>query len=278
MVGVGPLPGSSSESLSHALAVVLNPWFIAGMACYVVSIGVWLIVLSSKLEVSVAYPLLSIGYIITAVVGFFFLGENVTLLRVFGIALICSGLLFITRTAQIYACVTSLPGAPGLPGRYLASFLLAARRRGRPVRPATSGLRATARPSFRGDATVAGDLDRLDLSPGDVVYHLAARQFADAVPRLNRTAWFEAVNVEGTREVLAAMARGRREQARFFLHRHDLRRPPVDARDPVASQRPLGPYGASKMHAEALIRSAGEGGIAATIVPAAPHHRTRPGP
>lgn len=75
MVGVGPFPGGSSELLSYALAVVLNPWFIAGMTCYVVSIGVWLIVLS-KLEVSVAYPLLSIGYVITAAVGFFFLGRT----------------------------------------------------------------------------------------------------------------------------------------------------------------------------------------------------------
>jgi multidrug transporter EmrE-like cation transporter len=98
MVGVGPLPGDRSDLIAYAFAVVLNPWFIAGMTCYAVSIGVWLIVLS-KLEVSVAYPLLSIGYVITAVVGFFFLGENVTLLRVFGIALICGGLFFITRTA-----------------------------------------------------------------------------------------------------------------------------------------------------------------------------------
>jgi multidrug transporter EmrE-like cation transporter len=98
MVGVGPLPGDRSDLIPYAFAVVLNPWFIAGMTCYAVSIGVWLIVLS-KLEVSVAYPLLSIGYVITAVVGFFFLGENVTLLRVFGIALICGGLFFITRTA-----------------------------------------------------------------------------------------------------------------------------------------------------------------------------------
>ena len=98
MVEVGPVPGDRSDLFAYALAVVFNPWFIGGMTCYAVSIGVWLIVLS-KLEVSVAYPLLSIGYIITAFVGFFFLGENVTLLRVFGIALICGGLFFITRTA-----------------------------------------------------------------------------------------------------------------------------------------------------------------------------------
>lgn len=98
MIGIGPLPGDRSELIPYAVAVALNPWFIAGMICYAVSIGAWLIVFS-KLEVSVAYPLLSIGYVITAVIGFFFLGENVTLLRVFGIALICGGLFFITRTA-----------------------------------------------------------------------------------------------------------------------------------------------------------------------------------
>jgi multidrug transporter EmrE-like cation transporter len=98
MVGVGPLPDDWSQLISYAFAIVFNPWFIAGMACYAVSIGVWLIVLS-KLEVSVAYPLLSVGYVITTLVGFLFLGENVTLLRVFGIALICGGLLFVARTA-----------------------------------------------------------------------------------------------------------------------------------------------------------------------------------
>lgn len=98
MVAVGPLPSGWSELMSFVSAVVLSPWFVAGMACYAVSIALWLIVLS-KLEVSVAYPLLSIGYVITAVVGFFFLGENVTLLRVFGIALICGGLFFVARTA-----------------------------------------------------------------------------------------------------------------------------------------------------------------------------------
>ena len=98
MVAVGTLPVDRSELASFAISVVINPWFVFGMACYALSICVWLIVLS-KLEVSVAYPLLSIGYVITAFVGFFFLGENVTLLRVFGIALICGGLFFITRTA-----------------------------------------------------------------------------------------------------------------------------------------------------------------------------------
>ena len=82
----------------YLLTVALEPWLIAGMTCYAVSIVIWLIVLS-KAEVSVAYPFLSIGYVIAAAMGFLFLGENVTLSRAFGIALICGGLVFISRSA-----------------------------------------------------------------------------------------------------------------------------------------------------------------------------------
>ena len=97
MLAAGAVPAASSQWLQYGLSISLNPWMIAGLACYAVSILVWLAVLA-KLEVSVAYPLLSIGYVIAAVVGFFFLGENVTLARVGGIALICGGLFFIARS------------------------------------------------------------------------------------------------------------------------------------------------------------------------------------
>jgi multidrug transporter EmrE-like cation transporter len=82
----------------YLLTVAFEPWLIAGMICYAVSIVIWLIVLS-KAEVSVAYPFLSIGYVLAAAMGFLFLGENVTLSRAFGIALICGGLVFISRSA-----------------------------------------------------------------------------------------------------------------------------------------------------------------------------------
>jgi len=157
-----------------------------------------------------------------------------------------------------------ITGGSGFTGRHLANFLL---RRGDDVvlfdrRP----------PSFDhtgvfvlGDATVAGDLDRIGLRAGDVVYHLAARQFAEAVPRVNRTAWFEAVNVAGTREVLAAMARGGANRLVFFSTDMTYGVPQSTPVAPSHPQRPLGPYGTSKMRAEALIRAARPEGIAATI-------------
>ena len=98
MVAVGTQGTMAGELMAFVVSVLLNVWFVAGMGCYALSIGLWLIVLS-KLEVSLAYPLLSIGYIITAVVGFFFLNENVGLLRVCGIALISVGLVLISKSA-----------------------------------------------------------------------------------------------------------------------------------------------------------------------------------
>jgi multidrug transporter EmrE-like cation transporter len=91
----------NSETLALGqffFAVATEPWLIGGLVCYAASLVLWLFVLS-HVEVSVAYPFLSIGYVIAAVIGFLFLSENLTASRVFGIALICSGLFFISRSA-----------------------------------------------------------------------------------------------------------------------------------------------------------------------------------
>ena len=98
MLTAGPLPSGVANALGFAFSLLLNPWFLAGMTCYALSIGIWLIVLG-KTEVSLAYPLLSIGYIITAIIGYYILGENVNLTRIAGIALICFGIVVISRSA-----------------------------------------------------------------------------------------------------------------------------------------------------------------------------------
>lgn len=71
------------------LLTEINIW--GGFTCYAVSILLWLVVLS-KVEVSYAYPFLSIGYIVTAFIGYYFLGESMSLYKVSGIAVICAGI------------------------------------------------------------------------------------------------------------------------------------------------------------------------------------------
>lgn len=80
-------------------AVSLNPYILLGLMCYVVSVGVWLLVLS-RVEVSFAYPLLSVGYIVTAFSSYLFFSESVTPTRWLGIAIICVGVYFVTKSAH----------------------------------------------------------------------------------------------------------------------------------------------------------------------------------
>jgi drug/metabolite transporter (DMT)-like permease len=87
--------GSVQPSIEAVLAMLpklaVNACIWAGMACYGISVLVWLIVLS-KVEVSYAYPFLSIGYIVTAFVGWHFLGESMGIYKICGIAVICLGI------------------------------------------------------------------------------------------------------------------------------------------------------------------------------------------
>lgn len=98
MLGIGSPPAGGAALLSYALSIGLSPSFIVGLSCYAISLCVWLMVLA-RVEVSLAYPLSSIGFLITAAVAHFYLGESVGLMRLSGIALICLGILVVSRSA-----------------------------------------------------------------------------------------------------------------------------------------------------------------------------------
>lgn len=109
-----------------------------------------------------------------------------------------------------------------------------------------------------GDVRNLDDLRRLELQSGDVVHHLAARQFADAVPHRGRDAWFEDVNVRGTQNVVQAMQEAGAHRLVFFSTDMTYGRPDVCPIPPNYPQTPLGPYGRSKLKAEqVLIRAEG---------------------
>ena len=71
--------------------------FVAGVACYMVSLLVWILGLS-RVPVSVAYPMLSLGYVINAVAAFYLFGETVTVARWLGISFIIVGVWLVART------------------------------------------------------------------------------------------------------------------------------------------------------------------------------------
>ena len=79
------------------IQVAGNVFILGGLLCYVISVAVWLLVLS-RVEVSFAYPLLSVGYIVNAVAGYYLFQENLSMTRITGILIICVGVYFVTKS------------------------------------------------------------------------------------------------------------------------------------------------------------------------------------
>lgn len=79
------------------LRMIVQPHFIGGAACYVLSLFVWILGLS-RVPVSVAYPLLSVGYVVNAVAAHYLLGESVTSTRWLGIGFIIIGVWLVARS------------------------------------------------------------------------------------------------------------------------------------------------------------------------------------
>ncbi|MGO9932732.1 MAG: SMR family transporter [Steroidobacteraceae bacterium] len=86
-------------TLNSSIGILFkSPQFWTGMLCYAASICVWLAALS-KAPVSTAYPMLSLGYVVVAFASVLWLGESLTVAKVLGIALICAGVVLVSRNA-----------------------------------------------------------------------------------------------------------------------------------------------------------------------------------
>jgi multidrug transporter EmrE-like cation transporter len=87
----------SHTLLASMLVLGKSVAFWTGMFCYGGSLCVWLAALS-KAPVSIAYPMLSLGYIVVAWVSVTWLGEALSVPKVVGIALICVGVVLVSRS------------------------------------------------------------------------------------------------------------------------------------------------------------------------------------
>ena len=94
---VGPFAFTLDNALPVGLRLALEPRILGGAGFYVVSLAVWIMALS-RVEVSVAYPMLSIGFALNAALAWWLLGEAVTPMRMLSIGVIIIGVWLVARS------------------------------------------------------------------------------------------------------------------------------------------------------------------------------------
>lgn len=77
--------------------IFLNPFVIVGLLAYFFGVFFWLYGLS-KIDLSFAFPFVSLSYVLVFVLSWLFLGEHISALRWIGLATICAGVFILSRS------------------------------------------------------------------------------------------------------------------------------------------------------------------------------------
>lgn len=157
-------------------------------------------------------------------------------------------------------------GGDGFTGRFLAKALLKTKQKVLVCDVNDDNMAIYKGAEFiKVDITNPRSLDAVSLGEDDIVYHLAARQYHLRVPRRGRREFFDEVNVSGTRDVLDLMMKNGCKKLVYFSTDMVYGLPdrvPVETDHP---QRPLGPYGQSKLKSERLCSEYRNKGLQITI-------------
>ncbi|KAF0135058.1 MAG: hypothetical protein FD145_196 [Candidatus Saganbacteria bacterium] len=86
-----------SQIITKIIPMFLNPWVFSGLVAFAFSSIFWLAVLS-RLQLSLAYPMVSIAYVVVTFASIIFFKEQVALIRWVGVLVICFGVVLISRS------------------------------------------------------------------------------------------------------------------------------------------------------------------------------------
>ena len=94
---VGSLSPAGGNFLGSVRDAITDPYLLGGVVLIMLAVPFWFEVLA-RLPLSVAYPMVSMGYVITLVLGSVFLNETVTLLRITGVSIIVLGVIVVAKS------------------------------------------------------------------------------------------------------------------------------------------------------------------------------------
>lgn len=99
MLNLGELSFAGENIVLKTLQIVFSPWVFAGLVTFVISMASHLYVLS-KVELSFAYPFLSLAYVAVAIFAYFIFKEDLNAWRIAGIGFICVGTVLIAQSGR----------------------------------------------------------------------------------------------------------------------------------------------------------------------------------
>lgn len=97
MTQLGAQTFSTATLLTMITDMLTSPWVLLGLLFYVAGTFFWLMVLS-RVDLSLAYPMLSTSYILVIASSWLLLGESVSMLRIAGAATILTGVILVTQS------------------------------------------------------------------------------------------------------------------------------------------------------------------------------------
>jgi drug/metabolite transporter (DMT)-like permease len=106
MLHVGRV-ASVKDALPKLIEAFLNPFVVGGIAVYGFTTMVWLVILS-RIKLSVAYPMISLGYVLSIFFAWLFFKESVPKIRVIGAIVICIGVYLVANAEWIGGKLTWL--------------------------------------------------------------------------------------------------------------------------------------------------------------------------
>ena len=94
---IAGMPFSLANAGTLLERVAFNPPILGGLICYAISVMVWILALS-RVDVSVAYPMLSVGYVVNALAAWLLFSEVLGPTRLAGIGVIIVGVWLVARS------------------------------------------------------------------------------------------------------------------------------------------------------------------------------------
>ncbi len=94
---LGVITLTAADWFATLVRMATERHFIGGATLYVVSLFVWILGLS-RVPVSLAYPMLSLGYVVNAIAAHYLFGEAVSVQRWLGIGFIIVGVWMVAKS------------------------------------------------------------------------------------------------------------------------------------------------------------------------------------